>query len=120
MKVYSPLSSLRKAALIKQAAKARSRKKFPWEFSAGVQFGINAGPWKTRNEVASKRLSDRQSSFDLLETVLKIRAGYDIAFYSSQETAMALMLSVHPSRRARRGLPGLCPSCCNAVSLHEY
>src|SRR6476659_3148211 len=98
MKVYSPLSSLRKAALIKQAAKARSRKKFPWEFSGGVQFGINAGPWKTRNEVASKRLSDRQSSF-LLETVLKIRAGYDIAFYSPQETAMALMLSVHPSRQ---------------------
>src|SRR5258705_2679793 len=39
-----------------------------------------------------------QTSF-LSETVLKIRAGYDIAFYSPQETAMALMLSVHPSRQ---------------------
>jgi hypothetical protein len=37
--------------------------------------------------------------FDYLETVLKIRAGYDIAFQCHHETAMALMLSIHPSRQ---------------------
>lgn len=34
------------------------------------------------------------------KTILKIRAGYDIAFSCSQDVPMVLMLSVHPSRRA--------------------
>jgi hypothetical protein len=31
--------------------------------------------------------------------IMKIEAGYDIAFHFPQETAMVLMLSVHPERR---------------------
>jgi transglutaminase-like putative cysteine protease len=34
-----------------------------------------------------------------LETALKIRAGYDIAFQCYQDTPMVLMLSIHPSRQ---------------------
>jgi transglutaminase-like putative cysteine protease len=34
------------------------------------------------------------------KTILRIRAGYDIAFNCSQDVPMVLMLSVHPSRRA--------------------
>jgi hypothetical protein len=96
MTVYSPLSSLRTD---QAGGKGAEPQNVPVGIHWWCSFGINAGPWKTRNEVASKRLSDRQSSFDLLETILKIRAGYDIAFYSPHETAMALMLSVHPSRQ---------------------
>jgi len=35
---------------------------------------------------------------DSEETILKIRAGYDIAFKCLQDVPMILMLSVHPSR----------------------
>lgn len=36
---------------------------------------------------------------DTVETALKIRAGYDIAFKCLQDVPMVLMLAVHPSRR---------------------
>jgi transglutaminase-like putative cysteine protease len=36
---------------------------------------------------------------DTVETILKIRAGYDIAFKCLQDVPMVLMLTVHPSRR---------------------
>jgi transglutaminase-like putative cysteine protease len=73
---------------------------------------------KTRNEVASKRLSDRQSPF-LLETVLKIRAGYDIAFQCHHETAMALMLSIHPSRQQDLVTEHRI-QFSNAIASHDY
>jgi transglutaminase-like putative cysteine protease len=37
---------------------------------------------------------------DIVETILKIRAGYDIAFKCPQDVPMVLMLTVHPSRHA--------------------
>jgi len=54
-----------------------------------------------------------------LETALKIRAGYDIAFQCYQDTPMVLMLSVHPTRHAdlltehRIRLP-------NGIGSHDY
>jgi transglutaminase-like putative cysteine protease len=57
--------------------------------------------------------------FDYLETVLKIRAGYDIAFYSPQETAMALMLSVHPSRQ-KDLLTEHRVQLLNEIASHDY
>jgi len=42
---------------------------------------------------------------DSEETVLKIRAGYDIAFNCLQDVPMILMLSVHPSRQGDLSSP---------------
>ena len=54
-----------------------------------------------------------------LETALKIRAGYDIAFQCYQDTPMVLMLSVHPSRQ-----PDLLTEhhirLSNGIDLHDY
>jgi len=54
-----------------------------------------------------------------LETVLKIRAGYDIAFKCHRETAMALMLSVHPSRH-KDLLTEHRIQLSNEIASHDY
>src|SRR5215216_2717492 len=54
-----------------------------------------------------------------MEIILKIRAGYDIAFQCFQDTPMVLMLSVHASR-----WPDLLTEHCirlsNGISSHDY
>jgi hypothetical protein len=47
-----------------------------------------------------------------MEAILKIRAGYDIAFNCFQEVPMLLMLSVHPSRQQAKAL-----HCLNRSAL---
>jgi hypothetical protein len=54
-----------------------------------------------------------------LETVLKIRAGYDIAFQCHHETAMALMLSIHPSRQQDLVTEHRI-QFSNAIASHDY
>jgi transglutaminase-like putative cysteine protease len=54
-----------------------------------------------------------------LETVLKIRAGYDIAFQCFQDTPMVLMLSVHPSRE-RDLLTEHRVRFSGGISSHDY
>jgi transglutaminase-like putative cysteine protease len=54
-----------------------------------------------------------------LETALKIRAGYDIAFQCYQDTPMVLMLSIHPSRQQDL-LTEHRIRLSNGIEVHDY